>query len=324
MDDLAAFILGPLMRNYIHPVFPQLTGTASIPGREESISIVTSTLHWVIQQTNSNLFADHWPVLLPILLDLIDGPEPRFRIKGLQILHDFLCKCPRQILTTTGIGRVFEDAVYPSVYFLPGSMNEKESAILLSEAYRVLLQLAEAGQADDQKRRSLDRIIRDGVLTGYRHAPDSPVVVDILMRNLAVTVFGLGTHAVKHLQNILCVVESATMESSAVSHPSTVVAALEALNAILVCCWPRFTEASYADQVTRIVIVCWLALGDQAELDKSATRDQNSGVHERLVTTMGLIKNIARGHSLETRDQVMSDMLSREPRLASLLHNVGY
>ncbi|RDA91055.1 hypothetical protein CP533_6295 [Ophiocordyceps camponoti-saundersi (nom. inval.)] len=336
LHDVAAFILGPLTINYIHPISAKSRGEAAgsasqrlgsslpctrtrmFPHWEEIIPSVTSILHWAFQQTKPNVVADRWPALLPIVLGLIDDPEPSFRIGGLRTLHVFLCKCPQRILTATGIGRVYEDAVYPSLLFFPGSVKEHESANLLSEAYRVLLQLADAGQGVDQKRRSLDRIVRDGILTGYRHAPDSSVVVEILMRTLAATVSELGIHAVKHLQNVLCVIESVIMNTPAFLHPPVAEAAVDVINTVLVCCWPRFVEAGYEGQVIRIVIVCWLALGDQAELDSSATKHQYLGLQERLITTMSLMKKIVRSHSPERRDQITSDMISREPRLASV------
>ncbi|RDA82740.1 hypothetical protein CP532_6878 [Ophiocordyceps camponoti-leonardi (nom. inval.)] len=326
MDDLAAFILDPLMIDCIQPILAHssvASGGTCITSRAESIFTVASNLQWAMQQTNPKFLADHWPGLLSILLRLIDNPEPRFRIKGLQILRCFLCKCPQRILTTTGIRKVFEDAVYPSLYFISGSVKEQEPAILLSEAYSVLLRLADGGQAIEEKRHSLDRIIRDGIVTVYRHASDNPVAVQILMRNLAMTVSELGIHAVKHIQNILCLIESVTMESSVISRSSTVMAALEVLNAVLICCWPRFTEVSYADQAIRIAIVSWIALGDQEALDSSATEEQRSAVLPTLVSTLRLIKNIAQGHNHEARADTMSDMLSREPRMASLLNSVG-
>ncbi|PHH76446.1 hypothetical protein CDD80_1529 [Ophiocordyceps camponoti-rufipedis] len=136
------------------------------------------------QATFSKLGADNRPR---------NDSEHAVRIKGLQLLNVFLSKCSTQLLDSSGLSSVFEDAVFPSLYFLPGLDSEPESTWLLNEAYRVMLQVANAKPLI-HKRRLLDRIIRDGILATYNHASKSPIAVQTLMRNLAMTVSDLGIY----------------------------------------------------------------------------------------------------------------------------------
>ncbi|PFH55329.1 hypothetical protein XA68_18568 [Ophiocordyceps unilateralis] len=144
---------------------------------------VSSVLCWAMKHDTSSLPVKNWPMLLPVMLHLIDDTNNSVRTKGLQTLQAFLSKCPSRILFSTGMGRVFEDAVFPSLFLLPSSNNENGTVSLLYEAYRALLQIANAEQCLNQKRRLLDRIIRDGILTGYRHASGAPIAVEIMLGN---------------------------------------------------------------------------------------------------------------------------------------------
>lgn len=141
-------------------------------------------------------------MFLPVLLALVEDHETRVREKGLATLATFLSKCTLKTLRVTGIGHLFEEAVFPTLLFLPNLTPEQDSADLLRLAYPALLQLAEADPdpQSHQRRRLLDRLIRDGIMAGYLHASQYATIVQVLMRNMATTVSCLGIFSVKHLQ----------------------------------------------------------------------------------------------------------------------------
>lgn len=120
---------------------------------------------------------------------------------------DFLAKFPDKTLRDTGLAQVFEDAIFPTLAFLPSLTPESESVLLLSAAYAALLRLADKqpalgkdGVPGAPKNGLLDKMLREGVLTGYFHAKEHVKIVEVLCRQTAAIVGEMGVHAVKHLK----------------------------------------------------------------------------------------------------------------------------
>jgi hypothetical protein len=136
------------------------------------------------------------------LLTTAEDHDTSVRTFGLEILTEFINKCPHQILKTTGIGTVFQETVFPSLLFLPSLTPEEESARLTQQAYDALIALArkEPNDSDPTRRHLLDKIVRDGILVAYDHAFQYVGVVEILMRTTTILLNCLGIFSAKHLQ----------------------------------------------------------------------------------------------------------------------------
>lgn len=159
-----------------------------------------------------DFISKQWPLFIPVLLTLLDDGTTRVRRAGLLILPTFLEKFPDHILASTGLASVFEDAVFPTLHFLPPLTPEAESVELLEPAFSSLLVLAgkldqrvKTGQCVSRmpRARLLDRVLRDGVFAGYSHAKEYPRVVCLLFivsRDIVGMGRGMGLHAVKHLK----------------------------------------------------------------------------------------------------------------------------
>lgn len=150
-----------------------------------------------------------WPLFIPVLLALLDDGTTRIRSRGLLILDAFLERFPANILRDTGLASVFEDAIFPTLHFLPSITPEEESITLLDAAYTALLSLArkiepKAGKPEEHssspKAKLLDRMLRDGVFSAYFHAKDHVRIVEVLLTQAAKIVDELQIHAVKHLK----------------------------------------------------------------------------------------------------------------------------
>ncbi len=126
------------------------------------------------------------------------------RARGLLILKDLLGKVPAKVLLQTGLGEVFEDAVMPTLLFLPALTPVEESLQVLKPAYSALFTLGEVrfpGNEDQAaKMKFLDRIMRHGVLQGLSHARDHVKVVELLLDEMNTLINSMGLHAVKHLK----------------------------------------------------------------------------------------------------------------------------
>lgn len=145
---------------------------------------------------------EHWPLYIPVLVTLTEDDNITVRQRGINILSDFLTKCPSDILHSSGIDAVFQASIFPSLLLLPTLTPEDESVPLLRAAYRTLLTLAVAdpGPAGKKRRALLDKMLRDGVLTGYFHASQHIRVVEVLMQSAAQIIESLQIYTVKHLQ----------------------------------------------------------------------------------------------------------------------------
>lgn len=156
-----------------------------------------------------DLISKQWPLFIPVLLTLLDDGATRVRCLGLVILDAFLDKFPDNILRDTGLASVFEDAVFPTLNFLPSITPEEESVQLLEHAYAALLALARkldsrpvAGKVASSTPRAklLDKVLREGVFSAYFHAKDHVRIVEVLLGYTAKVLEEMGFHSVKHLK----------------------------------------------------------------------------------------------------------------------------
>lgn len=113
---------------------------------------------------------------------------------------------------------MFEDAVFPTLSYLPSLTPEKESIQLLDPAFEVLRILArKQGQSavstpikttnknvvagsKEKENKLLDRILREGVFPAYFHAKEHMRIVDVLCQQTVLVLQQMGIHAVKHLK----------------------------------------------------------------------------------------------------------------------------
>lgn len=164
-------------------------------------------LNTTYQNTNANssqqaAIARHWPLFLPILLSLAEDINTAVRAKGLQILLLFLDKCPPNTVLSAGVDNVIQEAVFPTLLFLPDTTPESESLQLLHPAYQVLLRVAQLDPTakSPRRRKALDKLLRDGVFTGHFHASQHVRIVEVLMNVIRDIVSCMGFYSVKYLQ----------------------------------------------------------------------------------------------------------------------------
>lgn len=147
------------------------------------------------------MIRDHWPGFTPVLLTISEDNDTAIRTSGLEIVVNFLRKCPAKKLESTGIGKVFEDAILPSLLYLPSLTPEAESVKVMRPAYEALLVLAQkhADGSNLVRRTLLDKILREGLFAAYEHASGYLEVVKTLMNVATTLVDTLGIYSVKHL-----------------------------------------------------------------------------------------------------------------------------
>ena len=173
-------------------------------------------------EQKSDALRSNWATFTPILLTLVDDVDTGYRVRGLQILTEFIEKAPAEVLgKATGLGGVLEDSVMPTMHFLPSLVPEHESATLLKVAFNALIALArkllslpyERAPAPAARTGSrsggggggdgvalLGRVLREGVFIGYSHAKEYPSVVDTQTVATRDIMNELGVNGIIHLK----------------------------------------------------------------------------------------------------------------------------
>lgn len=150
------------------------------------------------------MICNTWHLCIPPLLTLLDDTSTFIRARGLLVLHEMLDKIPTRVLQQTGLGEVFEDAVMPTLLFLPSLTPVEDSIMVLKPAYAALFQLGEVRFPTREERydkmRFFDRIMRQGVLQAFLHSRENTKIAELLLHELITLVQRMGIHAVKHLK----------------------------------------------------------------------------------------------------------------------------
>ncbi|KAK0743712.1 hypothetical protein B0T18DRAFT_189408 [Schizothecium vesticola] len=273
---------------------------------------------WVIREADELFITKHWPLFIPVLLTLVDDQSTGVRRQGLLVLKCFLEKYPSKTLHGTGLAQVFEDAIFPTLNFLPSLTPEDESVQLLGPAFEALLCLARkqasptTGPTTKEPRPNstlLDKVLREGVFSAYFHCKDHPRIVTVLCQQTISIANQLGIHTVKHLKDLIPMLSTILSNPFGPAAPATLLAAIKALQAVLQTCWPRIPTSPWQDEIINALSLCWLAACDQA------TRPGT--ILSELSATGAMLAAVLRTQGVELAD-VVAPLVQKEPLLAAL------
>lgn len=261
---------------------------------------------------------------------------------GLEILAIFVQKCPHYVMQTTGIGAIFQDVAFPTLLFLPNLTLEKESVELLKAAYKVLIQLAQTygDPTSSSRRQLLDKILRDGVYAGFHHASEYVHVVEVLMQCTTTIVNCLGVYTVKHLQvtlwlsvlelrlmlngakqNLLSIISSVMTDPFATAYLPSILAAADALAAIIANCWPRLSELSHVERIVSIISLCWINVHNDDAATQLSTADKEL-LLRRLTRISDMLQALWEQCGIKPPTK-LNEVVQAEPRLSALFPTVG-
>ncbi len=142
-------------------------------------------------------------MFIPPLLTLMDDIDASFRISGIVMMSHLLDKLPPKVLEQTGLGGVIEEALMPTLSFLPNLTPVEESLALLDAAYGVLLKMSRVRFDDsqrDRRQKLLDRILRVGVLHGIDHCQENARIVRFLLGVMGKLIIASDVFSTKHLR----------------------------------------------------------------------------------------------------------------------------
>ncbi|KAK4165148.1 hypothetical protein QBC43DRAFT_288034 [Cladorrhinum sp. PSN259] len=267
---------------------------------------------WAVKEADEALISTTWPLYIPVLLTLVDDNSTPIRSTGLQILNSFLLKLPKQTLQSTGLNKVFEDAIFPTLTYLPSLTPVDESVQLLNPAYEALLTLA--SKSSSSPNALLDKIIRQGIFEGHFHAKEHLRIVQVLNHWTQQILSQMGIHAVKHLKDIIPSLITTTLtDPFAPASPETLLSAIKTLQAVLTNCWPRVP--AYQDEILNALVLCWLNLPSDNPLLE---------IEKELITSSRLLSAVLNSADSSSSSpsprlsQLVSPLIQKEPSLAML------
>lgn len=148
--------------------------------------------------------ANNWHLFIPPVLTLLDDPSTPIRLSGMTALSELLDKVPPRMLEQTGLGDVMEEAMIPTLSFLPTLTPVDESLLLLHAAYDTLLKLTDVRFGDEKSRQKrqkvLDKLLREGVLHGMNHCHQNIEIIRLLLTVMEKLIHRMGIQTIKHLK----------------------------------------------------------------------------------------------------------------------------
>ena len=157
------------------------------------------------QHTNTyqeGLISNNWHLFIPPLMTLLDDPTTSVRASGLTILSEFLKKTPPKMLVQTGLSDLLEEALMPTLSFLPTLTPVAESQLLLQKAYAALLELGHIRYASEDSKpgrnRFYDRLMREGIFYGIHHCGDITIILELLLAEMGEIINRLHIYSIKH------------------------------------------------------------------------------------------------------------------------------
>ncbi|KAH8681612.1 hypothetical protein BX600DRAFT_28060 [Xylariales sp. PMI_506] len=292
-----------------------------------------AVLAWAVAHADADaVLARRWHLFTPVLLTLLDEPGAGdLKVRSLGVLGTFWARLPRGLMDQVGLTEVFEQAVFPAVLYLPSLTPEDEAVRVLGAAYPVLFQIAGLAYPEDligeptrtpdfsaSQRKLLDKIIREGIMVGYHHAKEHIRLVELFCNKMQSIVNGIGILAVKHLKDLIPMIDEITTDPFGTKHPPALFAAIRLLQAIMRCCWPRVD--AYCNEIIKILTVCYLNVEDEdGFLGDVPGRGE---IKSQLARTADVLSAImtSKGRDLA---QTVSPLLEKEPLLGELFQAPG-
>ncbi|KAI0114033.1 hypothetical protein GGR51DRAFT_475584 [Nemania sp. FL0031] len=310
-----------------------------------------TVFEWAVDNADTDLLQQHWHLFTPILLTLLDEPQPAsLKLRALSIFRSFWRLCPDGLLSRTGLADVFEQAVFPAVLSLPSLTPEAESLALLGAGYPALFDMVGLGGVDtsattseggnkakegqgegsndlktsskheaqakgftEAQRKLLDKIVREGIMVGYHHAKQHVRLVNFFCQTLSRLVGGMGILSVKYLKDIIPMISEILVDPFGTKHPPTLLSATRLLQAVLKMCWPRVPH--YCNEIIKMAMVAWLNIDEDDDFPPGTPT--KTELKHQLTRTVEILSAITEAVKLDMSDRVRP-LVAKDPQLRPL------
>ena len=255
----------------------------------------------------------HFPLLIPPTLTLIDDDSISFKTRGCSLLLQLLKpirESQSDILRRTNLSSVFEDAIKQCFFSLPTITPEDDSIRLLGVAYPALLSVLKTTYQNPADKKATDqetyiagitKILRDHLIPSFHHISSTsttssstssfasfphPRLSTLLVNQISIILPELSIHTIKYLQEIIPVLYSTLSNPFGPAHVPLLLSSLAAARAVILNAHPRLWR--WRGELLGGVCSCWVyALEEEEQIAERASRGR--GAESDQVTGLALV-----------------------------------
>jgi len=265
-------------RRNIDPGLPPKMGNTkedeTKPWKQGKEGHALDLLAWCIKNLSPTTTEQFWPLLAPPIFTMLDDWEVRYKTLGAKLLHSLLLQTPQTLLSRTGLGEVFEQALLPCLTYLPELTPVTESVEIMDAVYPALFTLATTRHPlSDPKSlpggrvACLDTILRKGIFHTYQFCSQYPAILTTTFTHLSTCLQLLGIDTVKHLKFLIPMLTESLSHPTMATQSDALLAAVKAMQAVVLNAWPRMVD--WRAEVLKGMCLCWINLGEgDAEVRK--------------------------------------------------------
>ncbi|KAJ8123869.1 hypothetical protein O1611_g9493 [Lasiodiplodia mahajangana] len=165
----------------------------------------------------------------------------------------------------------------------------------------------------EAQQKLLDKIVREGIMTGYHHTKQHVRLVNFLCQTLSRLLDGMGIISVKYLKDIVPMISEILFDPFGTKHPPTLLSATLLLQAVLQTCWPRVP--TYCNQVIKMAMIAWLNIEDDDDFPSG--NPTKTELKRQLIRTVEILSAITGAAKLDMSDRVRP-LVTKDPQLRPL------
>ncbi|KAI7890013.1 uncharacterized protein EV154DRAFT_564793 [Mucor mucedo] len=205
-------------------------------------------LLWIAIDLEKNLH-----LIIPPVLIVLDDVDIEYKEYGVKMVHGIVKKLDSNHIAKFGLDNVVFESLFKCLYRL----SQDRDIEILKLAYPCILDLI--GSIKNERTRSgfYERVLTDGIMTGYQHAGQKIKFLPILLQPIATIYDAIGAIGVQYLKAIipiLCDSMSMISSNNEIIQGINQLAA-ESLVTVIKKCWPRIP--AYEGAIMQALAKSW-------------------------------------------------------------------
>jgi hypothetical protein len=235
-----------------------------------------STISYLLTQLSSRQLKEHWWLISPSVLNVLDDHEGPIKLLGVELLSQLLDVIDVDYLRLTKLGVIYYDSVKPLLTYLPKLTPTKLSCQILASTYPTLIKLSsKSSQNDAEYAKQLVDLLNSGVFSTMNAVRDNFEILKILLSQTIIIINELKLNTLKTLPRLIHHLGSVISDPFLDSSQELFLLTLDCLVAVEVNCWPRlyhnrfdllamisicYKKEKKSDEVVKKISEAWIVL----------------------------------------------------------------
>lgn len=258
-------------------------------------------LFWVIEQISAKDLEENLHLVIPPVLIVLDDYDILYKEYGVKMVHIIIKKLNLDYILKYGLDDVFFESLFKCLSYL----SQDRDVTLLKASYPCVMDLISSIKGEQKRSNLYERVLTDGIITGYMHAGQKIKFLPILLGPISKLHDELGSVSVQYLKAIIPILcDSMAMPSNNNKDIREInELAVDSLSTVIKQCWPRIPsyrgpimksiakswsyyfgthDQDMCDKLKELCKVFGTACQGQEKADKEALISYNPGVYEPL------------------------------------------